>query len=68
LPGFFTIQIIAELKPPPGMTIDLDRNSTDQVQIQDLQLSVGASMLYVFDFGDWWEFTVQLEKIDSEDT
>lgn len=42
--------------------------STDQVQIQDLQLSVGASMLYVFDFGDWWEFTVQLEKIDSEDT
>lgn len=42
--------------------------STDQVQIQDLQLPVGASMTYVFDFGDWWEFTVQLEKIDTNDT
>jgi hypothetical protein len=42
--------------------------STDQVQIQNLQLSVGATMLYVFDFGDWWEFAVQLEKIDAEDT
>jgi hypothetical protein len=42
--------------------------STDQVHIQDLQLPVGTSMTYVFDFGDWWEFTVQLEKIDVDDT
>jgi hypothetical protein len=42
--------------------------STDQVLIQELQLPEGAILTYVFDFGDWWEFTVQLEKIDPEDT
>ncbi|WP_416666482.1 IS1096 element passenger TnpR family protein [Egbenema bharatensis] len=42
--------------------------STDQVLIEELQLPVGAMLTYVFDFGDWWEFTVQLEKIDPEDT
>jgi hypothetical protein len=42
--------------------------STDQVLLEELQLPVGATLTYVFDFGDWWEFTVQLEKIDQEDT
>lgn len=41
--------------------------STDEVRIGDLALEEGGSMTYVFDFGDWWEFTVQLEKIQSED-
>jgi hypothetical protein len=41
---------------------------TDEVQIGDLPLAEGASMTYVFDFGDWWEFTVQLEKIQADDT
>lgn len=42
--------------------------STDEVRIGELPLPEGASMTYVFDFGDWWEFTVQLEKIDPKDT
>ncbi|PSB09116.1 plasmid pRiA4b ORF-3 family protein [filamentous cyanobacterium CCP2] len=42
--------------------------STNQVLIKDLQLPVGASMSYLFDFGDCWEFNVQLEKIDEKDT
>ena len=40
--------------------------STDEVQIGELPLPQGASMTYVFDFGDWWEFTVQLEKIEED--
>lgn len=41
--------------------------STDEVRVGDLQLPEGTSMTYVFDFGDWWEFNVQLEKIQSDD-
>lgn len=36
-----------------------------EVRIGDLPLSVGESMLYNFDFGDNWEFTVVLERIDA---
>ncbi|WP_250121217.1 plasmid pRiA4b ORF-3 family protein [Chroococcidiopsis sp. CCMEE 29] len=42
--------------------------STTEVCIGDLPLSEGAAMTYVFDFGDWWEFNVQLEKIQSDDS
>ena len=41
--------------------------STDEVCIGDLPLREGASLTYVFDFGDWWEFTLQLEHIDTDD-
>ena len=41
--------------------------STDEVSIGDLPLREGASLTYVFDFGDWWEFTLQLEQIDTDD-
>jgi hypothetical protein len=40
--------------------------STNEVQIGDLPLAEGTSMTYIFDFGDWWEFDVQLEKIETE--
>lgn len=42
------------------------RPSTDQVKIGSLPLSVGSVMEYVFDFGDWWEFAVQLESVEPE--
>jgi Plasmid pRiA4b ORF-3-like protein len=42
--------------------------STDQVQVGEVPIAVGTSMLYVFDFGDWWEFDVQLEKIEADDS
>lgn len=39
----------------------------EQVRVGDLPLEPGANMTYVFDFGDWWEFNVQLEEIKPLD-
>jgi Plasmid pRiA4b ORF-3-like protein len=41
---------------------------TDTVQIGDLTLPVGSVIKYIFDFGDWWEFKIELEQIQSDDT
>jgi len=38
----------------------------DEVLIGDLPLRVGQTMTYVFDFGDWWEFDVTLERVDPD--
>ena len=40
---------------------------TDEYAIGSLPLDPGQSMKLVYDFGDWWEFTVKLEKILPED-
>jgi hypothetical protein len=40
--------------------------STNKVHIGDLPLREGDSLIYIFDFGDWWEFEVQLEKIEPD--
>ena len=40
--------------------------STDEVKIADLPLTVGSVMEYLFDFGDNWEFQLQLEEIKSD--
>lgn len=37
--------------------------TTDQVLVGDLPLQPGMSMIYLFDFGDCWEFRVLLEEI-----
>lgn len=61
-------------KNPLGRTIEVSHpyaeNSpaTDEMRIGDLPLAEGAVMTYVFDFGDWWEFEVQLEKIQPDDS
>ncbi|HEY9738762.1 MAG TPA: hypothetical protein V6D06_20855 [Trichocoleus sp.] len=39
---------------------------TDQVKIGSLPLTEGSVMQYLFDFGDCWEFQVQLETVESE--
>jgi hypothetical protein len=39
---------------------------TDQVLVGDVPLRIGQTMTYVFDFGDWWEFDVTLERIDPD--
>jgi len=41
--------------------------STDEVCLADLLLKEGDIMTYIFDFGDWWEFDLQLEKIAEND-
>lgn len=38
---------------------------TYEVTIEDLELYEGAKMLYLFDFGDGWEFDVDLINIDK---
>ena len=42
--------------------------STDEVRIGDLPFGEGTTFTYIFDFGDWWEFAVQLEKIQANDS
>ncbi|MEY2984798.1 MAG: hypothetical protein RLZZ568_1415 [Cyanobacteriota bacterium] len=37
---------------------------TDQVKVGDLPLKVGDKMKYLFDFGDDWRFTIQLESLE----
>lgn len=42
--------------------------STNEVKVGDLPLEEGNSMTYIFDFGDWWEFDVQLEQIQADNS
>ena len=37
---------------------------TDEVTVGSLPLVVGSTLEYLFDFGDRWEFQLQLEKIE----
>ena len=41
--------------------------STDEVAVGEVPLQPGASMEYLFDFGDMWRFDVKLEEIDPAD-
>jgi hypothetical protein len=53
--------IIAEVNHPYAE----EEPSTDEVRVGDVPLEIGASMLYVFDFGDCWEFQVTLEAVEE---
>jgi hypothetical protein len=39
---------------------------TSEVLVGDVPLRVGQTMTYLFDFGDWWEFDVTLERVDPD--
>ena len=39
----------------------------DEVAIQDLPLAEGATMTFVFDYGDNWKFTLKLESVTEVD-
>jgi hypothetical protein len=41
--------------------------STDEFRIKQLPLRIGEKMEYIFDFGDWWVFTLELEEIKPPD-
>ena len=43
-----------------------ERPWTSEVRVGDVPLRVGQTMTYVFDFGDWWEFGVTLERVDPD--
>jgi hypothetical protein len=40
---------------------------TDETALGDLALPEGAAMKLIFDYGDWWEFTVKLKAIGPHD-
>jgi hypothetical protein len=40
---------------------------TSEALVGDLPLKPGDHMLFVYDFGDWWEFDTALERIDPVD-
>ena len=40
--------------------------STTEVKIGDLPLEIGSAIEYLFDFGDNWEFQLELEEIKSD--
>jgi hypothetical protein len=37
---------------------------TPEVAVGDVPLLIGQAMTFVYDFGDWWEFAVTLERVD----
>ncbi|MEO2016981.1 MAG: plasmid pRiA4b ORF-3 family protein [Fuerstiella sp.] len=39
----------------------------DEVALQELPLADGATMTFVFDYGDYWKFTVKLEDVTDDD-
>ena len=39
---------------------------SDEITLSELPLSIKGSMKFIFDFGDWWEFDIKLENIDSD--
>jgi hypothetical protein len=43
-----------------------DEISTDEVQIGDLPLRIGAVIHYLFDFGDCWRFNILLENTEED--
>lgn len=40
-----------------------ERPRTDEVAIGELPLAEGQTMLFVYDFGDWWEILLTLEAV-----
>jgi hypothetical protein len=40
------------------------KSQVQEVLVGDTPLKVGQAMTFVFDFGDWWEFEVVLERVD----
>lgn len=40
--------------------------ATDETKIADLPLEVGSTLEYLFDFGDNWEFQLEIESIDPK--
>lgn len=44
----------------------LDGPYADDIKIGDIDILVGDSMEFLYDFGDCWKFDIQLEKIDND--
>jgi hypothetical protein len=51
----------------PRGDIDYDEYPADILTLGELGLYIGQSILYLFDFGDNWEFTVQFTAFSASD-
>lgn len=40
--------------------------SAEEINIGDLDILIGDTIEFLFDFGDYWKFSIQLEKIDEQ--
>jgi hypothetical protein len=43
---------------------ELEPPYADEVSLGSLPLEEGSRFLFVYDFGDWWEFGIEVESID----
>ena len=51
----------------PYMDRDADAYSADDVLIGELPLAVGDCMTFTYDYGDNWQFDVELMRVDDPD-
>ncbi|MGB7342289.1 MAG: hypothetical protein WBC91_25550 [Phototrophicaceae bacterium] len=42
--------------------------ATNEIRLSNLNLSIGSTMTFIFDFGDWWEFDIVVQAINLEDS
>ena len=66
-PGVFSVYVTWSLYHIWVFLTIKGNEATPEVQIGELPLQPGASLEFVYDFGDWWRFQVTLEKIDPPD-
>jgi len=49
----------------PKMTLDDGKAWADEFYLKNISLKEQNSFTFIFDFGDWWEFDILIEKIDE---
>lgn len=49
-----------------GIFDDFEGGDVRTAKLDDLNLSIGQEFLYLFDYGDQWEFTVRVRDINSD--
>ncbi|CAA6800397.1 MAG: Unknown protein [uncultured Sulfurovum sp.] len=49
----------------PAMSLDEGKAWADEFYLKNIPLKEQNSFTFIFDFGDWWEFDILIEKIDE---
>jgi len=49
----------------PEMSLDEGKAWVDEFYLKNIPLEEQNSFTFIFDFGDWWEFNILIEKIDE---
>jgi hypothetical protein len=63
-------EMVQQLMGPLGGQFDDNEEvagDVREVQLDQLELAVGKEFLYIYDFGDDWEFDVQVEAVNDSD-